>query len=334
MPTSSWSEGAPAWLVPPSARGDAHLFTPRATYRFRRNKNTDTPLPPEEPAGKNPPDGAIIYYSLGSNARGPVTLEILNGAGKIVRRYSSVDAPDSIPSDIAIPSYWVRRSQQLSAAAGSHRFIWDLHYPPPAGVNFGYPISAIVGDTPKEPIGPAVPPGKYLVKLTVNGQQYSAPLVVKIDPRVKMTEADLRQQFELGLKMAQITWDAAPAISQLRGLRAALKERIAKGGPPDLTTALTSFDQQAAGFESSVPNAPAGAPMNNLVRISGQAASLLDNFESADMPPTAQAVAAARDVAAAADAALSAWGRFKTTDLTAVNARLKAAGLTTLEIAK
>jgi len=179
-----------------------------------------------------------------------------------------------------------------------------------------------------------VPPGKYVVRLTVNGQQQSAPLVVKIDPRVKMTEADLRQQFELGLKMAQITWDAAPAISQLRGLRAALKERIAKGGPPIVTAALTSFDQQAAGFESSTPSAPAGTPMNNLVRLSGQAASLLDNFESADMPPTAQAVAAARDVAAAADAALSAWGRFKTTDLTAVNARLKAAGLTTLEIAK
>jgi hypothetical protein len=328
---------SPLRALVPSARkatGDAQLFTPRATYRFRRNKNTDTPLPPEEPAGKNPPDGAIIYYSLRNNARGPVTLEIFDAAGKIVRRYSSADAPDSIPPDIAIPGYWVRQSRPLSGAAGSHRFVWDLHYPPPAGVNFGYPISAVVGDTPKEPIGPAVMPGRYEVRLTVNGQRYSEPLVVKIDPRAKMTEAELRQQAELGLKMAQITWDAAPAIAQLRGLRAGLKERIAKGGPPDLTAALTSFDQQAAGFESSIPNAPAGAPMNNLVRISSQAASLLDNFESADMPPTAQAIAAARNVSSAADAALSAWGRFKSTDLAAVNARLKAAGLTTLEIAK
>jgi hypothetical protein len=70
------------------------------------------------------------------------------------------------------------------------------------------------------------------------------------------------------------------------------------------------------------------------VRLSGQAASLLDNFESADMPPTAQAIAAARDVSANASTALAAWGRFKTTDLAAVNARLKAAGLTVLEIAK
>jgi hypothetical protein len=242
--------------------------------------------------------------------------------------------PDSIPRDLGIPSYWVRQPRQLSAAGGSHRFIWDLHFPPPSGVNFGYPISAIVGDTPKEPVGPAALPGKYVVRLTVNGQRYSAPLAVKIDPRVKMTEAELKQQFDLGLRMAQITWDAAPAIAQLRGLRAALKERIAKGGPPDLTAALTSFDQQAAGFESATPNATAGSPMNNLVRINGQAASLLDNFESADMPPTAQAVAAARDVSASAASALEAWGRFRTTDLAAVNARLKAAGLTTIEISK
>ena len=325
---------APRTRESPKVSADVHLFVPRATYRFRRNKNTDTPLPPEEPAGKNPPDGAIIYYNLTREPRGPITLEIVNDAGTVVRRYSSADAPDSIPRELNVPTYWVRRSRQLSAVAGSHRFIWDLHYPPPAGVNFGYPISAIIGDTPREPLGPAVLPGRYVVRLTVNGRSHIAPLVVKIDPRVKMTEADLRQQFELGMKMAQITWDAAPAISQLRGLRAALKERIAKGGPPDLTAALTSFEQQAAAFESLTPNAPAGVPVNNLVRLSGQAASLLDNFESADMPPTAQAVAAAREVDANAETALAAWTRFKAADLAAVNARLKTAGLTILEIAK
>jgi len=318
----------------PNTSADVHLFRPRTTYRFRRNKNTDTPLPPEEPAGKNPPDGAIIYYALKTTPQGPVTLEILDNAGKLVRRYSSTDAPDSIPRDLNVPTYWVRPPRILPATIGSHRFIWDLHYPPPAGVSFGYPISAIVGDTPREPLGPAALPGRYSVKLTVNGRSYSLPLVVKIDPRVTMTERDIKQQFDLSMQMAQITWDAAPAIAQLRGLRAAVKERIAKGGPPDLTTALTSFEQQAAGFESSRSNPPAGSPMNNLVRLSGQAASLLDNFEGADLPPTAQAVAAARQVAANAESALAVWTRFRTTDLATINARLKAAGLTPLEIGK
>jgi photosystem II stability/assembly factor-like uncharacterized protein len=324
----------PRVLEHPNSSADAHLFVPRATYRFRRNKNTDTPLPPDEPVGKNPPDGAIIYYLLKTKPRGPVTLDILESGGKLVRHYSSTDSPDSIPADLNVPTSWVRSPRTLSAAKGSHRFIWDLHYPPPAGVSFGYPISAIIGDTPREPLGPAALPGRYLVNLTVNGRSLPAPFVVKIDPRAKMTEQDLKQQFDLSMQMAQITRNAAPAIAQLRGLRASLKERIAKGGPPDLTETLASFDLAAAAFESSTPNAPAGAPMNNLVRISGQAASLLDNFESADMPPTAQAVAAAHDVSATADAALTAWRRFTTTDLAAVNARLKAAGLTTIEIAK
>ncbi len=312
-----------------------HLFAPRPTYRFRRDKNTDTPLPPEEPVGKNPPDGAILYYYLGPRARGPVTLEITDSAGNLVRRFSSADPPDSISRDLNVPTYWVRPPQNLSAAPGSHRFIWNLHYQPPAGVNFGYPISAIYGDTPKDPLGPAVLPGRYTAKLTVGGGvSNTEPFVVKVDPRVKMTQQDLVSQFENSMRMARITWNSAPVIAQLRGIRAALKERMAKGGPPDIATALTAFDQQAATFETSSQNAAPGAPMNNLVRLSSQAASLLDAFESADMPPTEQAIKAAQEVAANAARAMAAWDRFKVTDLGEMNQKLKAAGLTTIEIIK
>jgi hypothetical protein len=97
---------------------------------------------------------------------------------------------------------------------------------------------------------------------------------------------------------------------------------------------LTSFDQQAAGFETTAANQPPGTSTNNLVRLNAQAASLLDILEGADMPPTAQAVAAARELATSAAPMLAAWRRFKTTDLDAINAKLKAAGLTPLEIAR
>src|SRR3989440_7848422 len=58
---------------------DSYLFKPKLTYRFRRDKWTDTPLPPEEPAGQNPPDGAIIHYHLGAAATAPVLLDIIDG---------------------------------------------------------------------------------------------------------------------------------------------------------------------------------------------------------------------------------------------------------------
>jgi photosystem II stability/assembly factor-like uncharacterized protein len=315
-------------MVPSNRSTDVVLFRPRATYRFRRDKNTDTPLPPEEPVGKNPPDGAIIYYTLNKNARGPITLEISDAAGKLVRRFSSADVPDSIPRELNVPTYWLRRSQILPAAAGSHRFVWNLHYPPPAGADFGYPISAIVGDTPREPLGPAVLPGNYTVKLTVNGRGFTVPLVVKIDPRVKMTSAELSQQFDLALEMARVSWRAAPAASAVHTLRAALKDRLAKGVTPVLTTAINDLDQRAAVFESTA--APGSA--SNLARLSSHAVSLLGDFEGADMPPTAQAIAAARSVASSFAAALAAWEKVRDTDIPALNVRLKTGHVTPIDI--
>ena len=172
----------------PAAIGsaDAYLFAPRSTWRFPRDTNTDTPLPPEEPAGKNPPDGAILYYYLKAPAAGAIELDVLDGASKVVARFSSDDkAPAPNPS-LDVPTYWLRPFQQLANGAGMHRFIWDLHGNPSAGGRAGrgeeLPISAIYMDTPTSE-GPWMPAGTYTVKLTVNGQSYSQPLVVRPDPR-------------------------------------------------------------------------------------------------------------------------------------------------------
>ena len=78
-----------------TAKADATLFEPLPAYRIRRDTNTDTPLPPETPAGQNPPDGAIIDYYLPHIASGAVTLDISDSAGKLVRHYASTDAPNS-----------------------------------------------------------------------------------------------------------------------------------------------------------------------------------------------------------------------------------------------
>src|SRR5690242_20543376 len=147
--------------------GTTTLFTPQVATRFRWNKNTDTPLPPDEPAGENPPDGAIIDYVIGSGASGPATLEVLDAGGKIVRRYASSDTAMP-PADIGnIPAYWIRPTRLLSAAPGMHRFVWDLRYERPAVLNTSYPIAAILHDTPREPRGLWALPGRYTVRLTV-----------------------------------------------------------------------------------------------------------------------------------------------------------------------
>ena len=196
-------------------RAQAFLFRPATGWRFRWNKNTDTPWPPDEPTMPNPPDGVSINYLVGPNVTGPVTLDILEnvaptptapGTTRVLRHFSS-DDPDEplVPlSERDIPDYWIRPQMALAATPGLHRFIWDLRLPRPAAESFAYPISAIYGDTPKEPRGALVLPGSYTLRLTVNGRVFAQGITVKLDPRVKTSMADLTLQYTLSKKISEL----------------------------------------------------------------------------------------------------------------------------------
>src|SRR5712691_1925526 len=116
-------------VASPALQETAALLRPEETWRFRWSKYTDTPLPPEEPAGRNPPDGAVIDYLLKAPAAGPLRLEVLNASGTVVRRYQSDDPPPPPVPGRNIPDYWIRPWRPLLATAGLHRFVWDLHFP-------------------------------------------------------------------------------------------------------------------------------------------------------------------------------------------------------------
>jgi photosystem II stability/assembly factor-like uncharacterized protein len=180
------------------------LFEPGEAWRFRWNRWSDTPLPPDEPAGENPPEGAILYYWLKTAPSGPVVLEIVDAAGRVARRFSSDDAPEPMLEGQQVPPRWVRPPQTLSTEAGMHRFAWDLRYDRPAGVRQGYPISAIDGYTPAEPRGPIALPGDYTVRLTVDGRNHAGTLHVAMDPRVTTSMQDLRLQFDLSMRIKDV----------------------------------------------------------------------------------------------------------------------------------
>ncbi len=185
-------------LAAQAERPATGLFRPAVALRIRWNQNTDTPLPPEEPAGKNPPDGAMLDYYLAAPASGQVTLRILDVGGTLVRTFSTTDPPQ--PDDSATidkPVYWIRPHARVSAAAGMHRFVWDLRYPPPSVDDHDYAISAIVHDTPRDPRGPLVLPGTYTAVLDIAGKEFRQPLIVRLDPRLHVSGADLRRQLSL-----------------------------------------------------------------------------------------------------------------------------------------
>jgi photosystem II stability/assembly factor-like uncharacterized protein len=208
-----------------STAADANLFRPATALRVRWNNGTDTPLPPEEPAGQNPPDGATLYYNLKSTASAPATIEIFDSAKKLVRRYSSDDKPDPIDPGLNVPTYWIRPPSIPATAAGLHRFVWDLCYPPPDAVDHDYPISAIYRDTSRSPMGALALPGEYSVKLTVDGKSYMQPLTVKMDPRVKTPPAGLQQQFALAQRITSLMHQTFEAAQQASTGKAELEGR-------------------------------------------------------------------------------------------------------------
>jgi hypothetical protein len=161
------------------AGSSAHLFQPADAILMTPGNDNGTPMPRDEPLAENAPAGAMIDYYLKSNASGPVTLEIVDPAGEIVRKYSSEDkGPPVNPETLNIPAYWVRPFEPLSTAAGMHRWIWDLRPTPP-------PRPAGGGGFGGRGAIPMVLPGIYTVKLSVGGKNYTQPLVVKMDPRTK-----------------------------------------------------------------------------------------------------------------------------------------------------
>ncbi len=295
----------------------ATLFKPGKAVRVRWNTNTDTPLPPDEPVGENPPDGVAIDYFLKDAAKGVVTLEIVDAAGKTVRKFTSNDKVVPTPEAIAqlsIPAYWPKRGRTLSSTAGMHRWIWDLHYRAPDSSRHDYPIAAIPFNTPRLPYGPRALPGVYTVKLTVDGEVKTAPLTVTMDPRVTATPASIRRLFDAQVKLAGLMSRTTEGANEARSI----EEQVAK---------LTGIDK--AEFDRNVK-----AQLAALTGLNGQASALYKDLDGTDSGPTAAQTTAIATIARNAEKAIEAWESTTKGGVTTFNVRLKAANLPELKVAQ
>jgi photosystem II stability/assembly factor-like uncharacterized protein len=325
-----------------TAATPATLFRPAAAYRFRWSKYPDTPIPPDEPWAQNPPDGAIIDYYLGTDA-GDAHLEILERNGRVIRAYSSRDT-SMAPTDVGnTPAYWIRPTRVLSSAAGFHRFVWDLHYPAPAGTSAQpgqYPISATPHDTPREPRGPWVLPGEYMVRLTARGKTYTQPLRVKMDPRVKSPPAAIAHEHALAIALFDDMARDSVVVSQLRALQGQLRAARDRANNQALTQAIATYDDtivRLAGQGGSGRRGGGGrggpSAQPSFTSLQGELLMLLGVLEEADAEPTAPTLAAVRIAQQEFDALLARWNRLRTSELAALNAKLRAAGQQVISVA-
>jgi photosystem II stability/assembly factor-like uncharacterized protein len=192
------------------------LIPPAKAYRLGMNQNRDTPLPLDEPRNQNPPTGAVIDYVLPSGVQGPVSLEFVDPRGRVVRSFRSDETPQRPPAYQYFPDDWLREPEPLPARAGHNRFVWNLRLPRPKAPDYDFSIAAVPGvDTPALPQGLIAPPGRYEVRLTVNGRTVSRPLDVAMDPRVSVAAADLEAQGAFYEEVSKVLERAAGAMEEI-----------------------------------------------------------------------------------------------------------------------
>jgi photosystem II stability/assembly factor-like uncharacterized protein len=287
------------------------LFPPSTAMRIRASTNHDTPLPPEEPAGENPPPGAIFYYYLKSPAQGEVKLEIVEGPLNVpIRTFSSNDKPWVPPTSPAFPNYWFRPPEQISNAAGMHRFVWDLRASFPElhsaiGRTVDYSMSTVFGrDVPHQPQGVYVLPGSYHLRLTVNGQTYLQPLKLVMDPRIKVSSQEL--QWKHNMQYAITT--GLERSDETLGEITSFYEHT-KHSPEEVKIEKALLEiEPPPGTEARRGTAPAKRTISSILRTLMQLAVAVDN---SDAPATKQQVDAAAETLLALDALIEKWDAVK-----------------------
>ncbi|MEO5567380.1 MAG: glycoside hydrolase, partial [Gemmatimonadaceae bacterium] len=329
------------------------LFRPLNAIRIRANTNDPTPWPPETPAGENPMAGGAIDYYLPADAPGPVTIEILDGLGKVVRRITSADTarnphPATDPAgydkicqanpgaaDCNVPLYWPAPPVTLSAKAGAHRYHWDLHYDP-IGESAAYAIggNATPGRQFPSSGAPWAAPGTYTVRLTVDGASYTQPLTLRLDPRVKLPVATATMLAATTRDLYHAAVDAHAAY----GMARALSARLAAVDGADAAILRAQIDSIApapaaggrggrggGGFAGG-GRGGAPAPPPSLLSVPAALTAAVGALQAADMEPTTARVDAAKKAQADASLVMRKWKALSTTGLVSLNAKRRAAG--------
>ena len=306
------------------------LFRPAPARRVPRSNYPDTPVPPDEPWAENPPTGAIIDYYLARAASGPVTLEIADARGQVVRRYSSSDPPELTDDELAvqlIPVYWVRPRRRLATGAGMHRWVWDLRRERPLADSYEYPINAAPHATPRVPEGPRVMPGRYTVRLAVGGKTLTAPLEVRMDARSKVPRAVLARQNQLEQDLADALTRSSDALLQARSTSEQLARLAARRGAlaGRIAAVARTVEAVMSGSEEKKPASGRERPPT-LSSLNGDLMTLYRMVE-VDAPPTEAQLAAAKRAQGELTALVRSWNAIRAGELARLNAAFQAAGL-------
>jgi photosystem II stability/assembly factor-like uncharacterized protein len=312
-------------MSPPPAQ-NVRLYQPATAIRVDNDAFLGTPLPPDEPAAKNPPDGAIIDYYLPSTAKS-LTLEIFDPGGKLVQRYIGGPMKERPRPPLPIAERWLPPPVVLQNTAGAHRFVWDLRWAAPGA----HPASE-AEEGFRAPRGPQVVPGTYQLKLTADGKLLTQPLKVEMDPRSPATAAELNEQLRLGLEIFAEAESSRKALAELGAVRKSLRqiETQSLKHQERLLSEVAEMDATIQQIESG--QATTSGAITGLRQANMGLAAALQVVESGDRAAPSQALDLYHQADQAAKAAMANWQELKSNRLPKLNEALSKTGLAAIAV--
>ena len=310
-----------------AARPRAHFFAPEPAVRVHPAVFQGTPVPKDEPIGENPPFGAILDYRIGKAPAQPVTLEIRDAHGETVRAFSSADPVRAAdPGKLVVTPDWEKEEAPLSAAPGTHRFVWNLHTAPRREL--------APPDEDSRETGLWAPPGRYTVRLIVDGETFEQPLEVRRDPRIRASDADLAAQFALSRDVEKTRLELGAAGKRVAAVNTAV-EALAGKLPAEAERAragLAARLETLAGTSDMLKLSGGGLDLASFSGVSAVLTKLAFTLESADGAPSPDDRRAAEEDAKLVRKVIGEGDELLSRDLPVLNTALQRAGAEPISI--
>jgi hypothetical protein len=304
----------------------ACLFRPADAIRVDNNSFPGTPLPPEEPAANNPPDGAILDYVLTAQAN-EVTLTLLDQDQHVVRHFSNTDVEAGKRPPMAVAERWFPEPQRIADTPGMHRFVWDLRWRNSGTAAVDEDAESIIA-----PSGPRVPPGVYNVRLTVDGKSFTQPLTVKVDPRSSASVAVLNEQYRQGKEIFQETLKSRGTLAEIDSVLSELIDLKSLAQHPAVSAQVADLQARMQhlldGEREKLPE------ITGLAGANGGLDGVLNAVEGGDREVPSQVLTLYQQSRLEAEKQIAAWAEVKRSLLAAVNTALRQAGLAPISISE